>query len=278
MPLFINKDWAYTGFMKKRTRRILFWLSVAVFVFAAWVVIKYAQGYVFDWRTNMFVRTGAIAVTVNTSATLYVNDAKVSDTSFLGNRAGRDRLMPGTYEVKLIRDGYSGWRKTVEVREGMLTDFPTVLLLPTDEASQAALKQEASQSLTEARTLRDAPPKMKILEVRVGDFALRKAQLWDMRTASGSLIADNVLGMTVATNNSRILWWTRNELWVLWLRNTDYQPFHTEGERQAITRFSVPIVRAAWFRDDDHIVVELGGASYRVIETDTRGGLNMIKL
>lgn len=264
--------------MKKRTRRILFWIAVVIFGLVSWVVIKYAQGYVFDWRTNAFVRTGAIAVTVNTSASLFVNDAKTGDTSFLGNRAGRDRLMPGTYEIKLVRDGYSAWRKTVEVREGMLTDFPTVLLLPTDEASKIALKAEASVSLAESRTLKNAPQKMARPDVRVGDFALRGSQLWDMRTESGSLIAESVLGFTVANNVGRLLWWTRNELWVLWLRNTDYQPFRTEGERQAITRFSVPIVRAAWFRDDDHIVVELGRQDYRVIETDARGGLNIIKI
>ncbi len=264
--------------MKKRTRRILFWLAICAFAFASWIVIKYAQGYVFDWRTNAFVRTGAIAVTVNTGASLFVDDVKTGDTSYLGNRAGRDRLAPGSYEIKLVRDGYASWRKTVEVREGMLTDFPTVLLLPSDEASQPELKNEASSSLSESRTLKNAPPKMVHPEVSVGDFALSGTQLWDMRTASGSVIAENVLGFSVAENTSRLLWWTRNELWVLWVRNTDYQPFRSEGERQAITRFSVPIIRAAWFRDDDHIVVDLGRQDYRVIETDARGGLNIIKI
>ncbi|MEK7638357.1 MAG: PEGA domain-containing protein [Patescibacteria group bacterium] len=264
--------------MKKRTRRIIFWLAVIAFGLASWVVIKYAQGYIFDWNSNAFVRTGAIAVTVNTGASLFVNDTKTGDTSFLGNRAGRDRLAPGTYQIKLVRDGYSGWRKTIEVREGMLTDFPTVLLLPSDEASQPALKAEASVSLAESRTLKNAPPKMVHPEVSIGDFALSGTQLWDMRIASGSIIAKNVLGFTVADNTSRLLWWTRNELWVLWLRNTDYQPFRTEGERQAVTRFSVPIIRAAWFRDYDHIIVDLGHQDYRVIETDARGGLNIIKI
>jgi hypothetical protein len=114
--------------------------------------------------------------------------------------------------------------------------------------------------------------------VTLGDYTLRGTDLWDMRTASGSLIAERVLGIALTSNGGRLLWWTRNELWVLWIRNTDYQPFRTEGERQAITRFSVPIVRAAWFRDNDHIVVELGAATYRVLEIDTRGGINMIKL
>lgn len=264
--------------MKKRNRRILFWLAVVSFGVASWVVIKYAQGYVFDWRTGAFVRTGAIAVSVNTSATLFVDDIKSGDTSFLSNRTGRDRLLPGTYDARLVRDGYSAWRKTVQVSEGIVTDFPTVMILPIDDVSLPGLKLEASVSLSAARTLKNAPPKMAKPAVTVGDFTLRGTQLLDMRVASGSVVAEQVLGMTETDNADRILWWTRNELWVMWLRNTDYQPFRTEGQKQAITRFSVPIMRASWFRDHDHIVVDIGKQDYRIIETDTRGGVNIIKL
>lgn len=259
--------------MRKRTRRVLFWIAVIIFGFVTWVAIRYAQGYVFNFSTNSFVRTGALAVTVNTEATLFVNDREISTTSFLGHRAGADGLLPATYTLRVTRDGYSSWRKTAAVKEGELTDFPNVLILPTDDASQIELKQEASRSLGAARTL---PRKTK--EIAIGNFTLRGTQLLDMRTASASLIADGVLGVTPTSDTSRLLWWTRNELWVLWLRNTDYQPFRSENERQAITRFSVPIVRAAWFRDSDHIVVDLGGQTYRIIETDTRGGVNIIKI
>lgn len=263
--------------MRKRTRRILFWLAVIVFGLVSWVAIKYAQGYVYDWLSNSFVRTGAIAVTVNTSATLFVNDQSSGTTSLFGNRAGTEGLAPGTYTIRIARDGYSVWQKTVVVQEGMLTDFPHALLLSTDADAQPALQQEASQSMSEARTLKNAMPKLKPPQVRVGDFLLKNDQLWDMRTASGSLMATGVLGIVPASDNSRILWWTRNELWVQWLRNTDEQPFRVEGEQQAITRFSVPIVRAAWFRDVEHIVADLG-ITYRIIETDTRGGTNIIKI
>lgn len=263
--------------MRKRTRRILFWLAVLVFGFASWVAVKYAQGYVYDWLSNAFVHTGAVAVTVNTNATLFVNDQKAGATSFLGNRVGKERLIPGTYTVRVARENYSSWQKTVVVQEGLLTDFPHVLILPTSADAQTELKQEASTSLGESRTLKNAIPKVKPAQVRVGDFLLKGDQLWDMRTASASVLATGVVGVTLTKDSSRILWWTRNELWVQWLRATDKQPYRVEGERQAITRFSVPIVRAAWFRDNEHIVADLG-ITYRIIETDTRGGTNIIKI
>jgi hypothetical protein len=73
-----------------------------------------------------------------------------------------------------------------------------------------------------------------------------------------------------------VLYWTRNELWVSWERATDYQPYRAAGDRELIARWSVPIARAAWFRDRDHIVVDLG-ITYRVLETDTRGGTNIVR-
>lgn len=277
----------YTDGMRKRTRRILFWFAAVVFIGATWVAIRYAQGYAYDFRTNTFRRTGAVAVTVNVGATLTIDDRVIGDTSFLGNRAGSDGLVPGTYDVRLTRDGYSSWRKSVLVEEGKLTDFPFVLLLATDDESVLALKAEASQSLGESLTLKDATPTptpsvrpTKPAPKRVEDdrFALEGTTLLDISTASPSVIAEQVLGFSRADNGSRILWWTRNEIWVLWLRNTDTQPYRKEGERQAVTRFSVPIARAGWFRDEEHVVADLGNQSYRVIETDPRGGTNIIKL
>ena len=260
--------------MQKRTRSILFWIAVVTFLVASWVVIRYAQGYAYDFEVGKFVRTGALAVTVNTSATFSINGVRTGDTSLLGNRAGQEGLTPGNYGIQVSREGYTVWHKSTLVEEGRLTDFPHVLILPIDDSALMALKEEASKSLRNAHVVGG----IKSKEIRDGDFMLRQTSLLDMRTASPSLLAENVLGFSVAEDQSRLLWWTRNEVWVIWLRNTDQQPYRTEDERLAITRFSIPITRAAWFRDLDHIVVDLGNQSYRILETDTRGGTNIIKL
>lgn len=242
--------------MKRRTRRILFWAAVLVFGVSSFVIIRYAQGYKYDFTAHRFVLTGAVAVTANTDADLFVADEPAGSLSLLAHRGGEDRLLPGSYGIRLERDGYVAWRKEAVVQEGLLTDFPRVLLLPTDEAAVTDLRAEASRSL--AAALRVKPRTASIS----GDG-------W-------SLPAAGVLGYQVSSGGDRVLWWTRNELWVLWIRSTDYQPYHSAGDRALISRWSVPIVRAAWFRGADHIVVDLGGA-YRVIETDTRGGTNIVR-
>jgi hypothetical protein len=271
--------------MKQRTRRVLFWLAVLLFGVATAVAIVYAQGYKYDWSRNSFVRTGAVAVSLNTDATFFVDDIEVGTTSFLSHRVGKDALLPGPHTIRLLKEDWSAWRKTAEIHEGQLVDFPSVLLLPLSAESKPALTAEVHEALLFARTMADATPtpsprpkKATPPVVTLDEFELRGEELWFMDTASGSLIADRVLGFSPTENGDRVLWFTRNEVWVRWLRNTDYQPFRAEGETQLITRFSVPITRAAWFRDFDHIVVDLGSGGYRVLETDTRGGINIIKI
>ena len=270
--------------VKRRTRRILFWLAVISFGIASLVAVRYAQGYQYDFTARRFVRTGAVSVSANTDARLFVDDRLIGPLSFLGNSGGSNRLLPGTHEVRLVRDGWSEWRKETLVIEGRLTEFPHALLLPTDEASLDALRVEASISLSGSRTLKNAPkptPALRgttaVAEVSVGRWVLRGDRLLEMDTASGSLIAEHVLGFSPASDGDRVLWWTRNELWVRWDAATGGQPARAPGERLLLSRWTTPIAGAAWFRDFDHVVADLGPSGYRVLETDTRGGVNSIR-
>jgi hypothetical protein len=288
--------------MSRTIRRLLFWLAVLIFAAASYISILYAQGYKYDFSQKVFVRTGAISVTVNTDAQLYINDRLAGDTSFLGNRVGQNKLLPGTYTIRLIRDGYSSWHKTAVVKEGLLTEFSHALLLPTDDAALPDLKQEIVKAMTATHTLADPTPTPSPtptltpgatitprprksptpvpapIEVVADSFMLRGAALYRINRDPAEKIADGVIGFAVTSDGSRLMWFTRDELWVMWLSNTDEQPFHIAGEREQITRFTLPIVRAAWFRGGNHIVVDLDIGGYRVVEIDTRGGVNITKI
>jgi hypothetical protein len=271
--LFNDEMWYNNSPMKKGTRRILFCLAVAVFGAASWVAVILAQGYTYDFSRYAFVRTGGIAVTANTDADLYVNDRQADAMSFLSHRAGMGRLAPGTYTIRVVRDGYSSWHKTVTVQEGLLTDFPSVLLLPIDPTASASVQEDIAGALKGSTTL---PKKTK--EVTVDDITLRGTTLYRTVKDQQVLVAPNVLGFQLADNHSRIVWWTSNEVWVQWLTSTDYQPYRLADEKHLITRFSVPIARAAFLHDHDHIVVDMGSGAYRVLETDTRGGINIVSI
>ena len=279
--------WYYLP-MHIRIRRTLFWIAVVLFFAVAFITIRYAQGYIYDFEARRFVRTGAIAVAANTDAKLFIDDEYAGDLSIVTHRAGKTRLDPGSHTVRLVRDEWSAWSKEVIVEEGLLTDFGHVLLLPTDEAGIAALQDEASRSLVESFTLADATPTPSptprprgatptpLPRVDDGDFMLWGTGLFRRDgTASGSFIADGVLGFQA--QDDRVLWWTQHEVWVYWNRDTGDQPLHKAGDRELLGRWTTRIKDAAWFRDRYHVVVDLGTQGYRVLELDTRGGMNVVR-
>ena len=261
--------------MKRQTRRVLFGIAVLVFAVVSWGATRYAQGYTLDLSTWSFVRTGAVSVSTNTPAKMFIDDILVGHTSFLGNNAGKDRLVPGRHEVNLVKDGWSPWHKTVEVEAGRLSDFPSVLLVSLSEEGRADAIARSEEVFAFAKLASSSPITLSFTD---NQFAtLSKGTLFDSPIASGSVLAEQVLGMARG-GNDRLLWWTNNEIWIHWRSATNYQPLRIKDERALLARFRTPIVRVGWY-DAEHVVVDMGKAGgVLILELDTRGGQNVIRI
>lgn len=118
--------------MSRKTRWILFYGAVIVFLILSYVMVVYALGYKYDFVTWQLVRTGSFRLVANTSAEVYVNDELAGTTSFLGDSYSEGRLLPRTYTVRLEREKYHSWEKKVTIVAGYFADFPKIMLLPHD--------------------------------------------------------------------------------------------------------------------------------------------------
>lgn len=253
------------SFVTKRTKRILFYSAVAVFLLLSYVVILYAQGYKYRFSEGKFFRTGAISLKANTDAKVFLDDELKGGTSFFGNSFSIDRLLPGRYKVSVQKDDYSSWQKTVTVEEGLVVDFPQIILLPEEGEEERKLFDEVDLLFKE---LELSPMSSKSID----PFPLE--------------LTGNIKGFRLSENENKLAWWTNNEIWVMWLNDTNYQPFYKNGNKELITRFSQTIQNGAWFRGEDHLVLELESSDsknrpysiYKVIEIDKRGGVNIMEL
>lgn len=263
----------------------MFYGAVVLFFLASYVAVLYALGYKYSFSENRFQRTGAIFLKSNESAKVFADDELVDSTSFLTNTLGIDGLLPGQYVIRLQKDGYSSWQKTVTVQEGLVTDFTKILLLPQDEEKLAQVMLEIEEIFSSVSgqvvfapspTPKPRRPSPSPNPSPAEPFYIKDGALWQSAEQEPLKLGDKVLGFSVSENENRILWWTRNELWVRWLEDTDYQPHKKQGDQELISRFASPIRQAGWFRDKDHVVVDSNG--YRIVETDTRGGINIIKI
>jgi hypothetical protein len=126
-------------------RRLLFYLFAAVYLVSCPLVILYAFGYIYEPGTDRgYARTGLIYLsTAPTGANIYL-DGK----PFTGKTPAAVReLMPGTYDVRLRKEGYRTWRQKVPVEEEKATVLDRVLLIPDEWRGELLAEGEFAEIL-----------------------------------------------------------------------------------------------------------------------------------
>ena len=268
--------------MTKHTKRILFYSAVVIFALSSYVIILYAQGYKYSFSEAKFFRTGSIFIKTNEDAEVYLNNKFLNSTSFFGSSYTISGLLPSQYTVRLEKDGFSSWQKKITVEEGLVSDFSRIIILPKSGDKAESLKKEITGLLypTISPTPKPSPSKTPASSpkpVPKEPFYLKSGVLFKtLDNGETERLAYLVKGFAVSQDEKKITWWNDNELWVMWLSDADYQPYHKEGDKDLITKFSSKIKKASWFRDGDHIVVDSSG--YKITEIDKRGGLNIIEI
>lgn len=242
----------------------------------SYVTILYAQGYKYSFLENRFFRTGAIYLKANIGADVYLNDKLLGNTSFFNNSYRLEGLLPGKYTIRAQKENYSSWQKSVTIDEGFVSEFSKILLLPQNEKELEEMEKEVALLFpTPTPKPKPSPSSTPTPTPTVEPFVIKKGTL-STTGNSPEKLADNVKGFVVSKDNNKLAWWTANEVWVIWLNDANYQPYHKKGDKELITRFSTQIKKAAWFRDEDHLIIDSNG--YKILEIDTRGGINIVEI
>lgn len=281
--------------MTRNTRRILFFCATALFMGVSYIVLVYAQGYQYSFSEGRFIRSGALYVNVNTSASIFVDGKLEASTSLLGNSASVGGLLPDSYIVSVRKEGWSMWQKKVTIVAGFIEDFNNIMLLPQIGQDKENVRKEiydllypavASSSISPSPLLSSSPkPKTKTKTTptptplptpdKTRPYYIDNGSLY-VNISDGPAIhlGNNITTAFPSNDNQKLAWFDGGQLWVYWFTDTNYQPVHYAGDIALIANFSHPIKTIGWFRDNDHIALDASGI--RVIEIDTRPGLNII--
>ncbi len=135
--------------LERKKRRILLWTSVALFVVLGPLLAAYASGYRLDDALNV-VRTGGIFIHSDVAGTrVYLNDKFVDRNGYFLRNTLIQNLRPNrTYHIRVEKDGYYWWEKTLYVRPNLVTEA-RVLMLPrthTWKTIPATTTPEATRS------------------------------------------------------------------------------------------------------------------------------------
>jgi hypothetical protein len=129
--------------MTKKTRTILFFTCIFLFLIVAPAVVLYSQGYRFDFNPpvggKMIVQTGAFYFKVSpTSAEIYLDGELKKKTDFFFGTIFIKNLLPEKYIIEIkkptvpTQDGYLSWSKTIELKEKEVQEFKNIALIPAN--------------------------------------------------------------------------------------------------------------------------------------------------
>lgn len=117
--------------MTRKTRTILFFVCLFLFLLIAPSVVFYSQGYRFDFENKKISQTGGLFLKVlPKSVEIYLNDKPRKKTDFFFGSALIENLLPKKYKVLVRKDGYQSWEKNLEIKAREVTEAKNIILLP----------------------------------------------------------------------------------------------------------------------------------------------------
>jgi hypothetical protein len=114
--------------MTRKTRRIIFYIFLGIFIIVVPIIILYAMGFTFDFQKQIFTSTGGIYLkSLPPKAEIYIDDKPKGTTNKLIKH-----LVPKIYNIKVIRDNYHPWDKELTVQPELVTRASNILLVPSN--------------------------------------------------------------------------------------------------------------------------------------------------
>lgn len=270
--------------MTTRGRQILFTIFALCFVATSIVVLMYASGYRIT-REGRIVQTGVLFVNGKPrDARVFVNQNQMGNELPLRLQ----HMIPGSYTVRVEKEGYHAWEKTLDIRPRETT-FATELML----WKQAAPEKRSSRTDVRALTWNkdeliigptaDASPSSKQKPQLITTLSQQENRLLLWEPSSGNLLLADKNADTSpkqlplsASQEPTIAWnpdikrWliaTSHELWLL----------GSDGALSLIERTSTPIKTAAFLADHPYVLTYTGD-DIRILELDDRDRHNVVTL
>ena len=121
--------------MTKRTRTILFYICVFLFILVTPFVVLYSQGYRIDLNPptggEKITKTGGFFLKIEPKqAEIYINEKLIKKTDFFFGSVLIENLLPKKYDVSIKKEGYQDWEKNLEVKENLVTEAKNIVLIP----------------------------------------------------------------------------------------------------------------------------------------------------
>jgi hypothetical protein len=113
-------------------RKIIMWLFVLAFFIITPLVLLYTSGWNYNWKIGKIESTGVIIIDIQTPRMCAVEVEHYKTTTLLPFTVYHlNQLKPGEYKIRISKENYHPWEKTIEVA-GNTTSFVDKVVLFKD--------------------------------------------------------------------------------------------------------------------------------------------------
>lgn len=117
--------------MTYRTRRIIFWALVGLFIIISPLTVFYSKGYRFDFQKWEVFKIGGLNLQIKINdAKIFINNRLKAQSGGLLYSSNFFKLLPGTYKIRIAKENYQDWQKDLTVKPNLVTDAYNIILFP----------------------------------------------------------------------------------------------------------------------------------------------------
>jgi hypothetical protein len=262
--------------MTKKDRTILFYSFFFLFLVIASISVLYSQGYRFDTKNFKLVKTGGIFIqTEPKQAQIFIDGKLTKKTDFFIGSALISKLLPREYQIRVEKEGFLAWEKTLEVKEKEVTEAKNIVLFPINPGFENIASTTASTTAFWNNLVQKATTTATSV-IGVSDFTLKKEgailYILNPKTKEFDKLFEPLKGFSISPDSQKIAFYSENEIWLLFIKkNTGSETPY--GEKVFLNRFSEKIGNALWL-NSDYLIINVGN-KIEISEIDTRGRLNV---
>ena len=192
--------------MEHWKRRLFFALTIVFFLLISPIAILYTSGYRYDFDNKSLQKIGMIIIkTTPENADIYLNDQYVANKSPYKESS----LFPDTYNVKISRDGYNSWEKSLTVKSKLVTwisyarifllDPPTRTVAERLEPADFALSPNYNKLAYVASDL--SGPELWVTDIETLD----QNKIFSAESLSGNYKKGSLTNLRWSPNNRNVL-------------------------------------------------------------------------
>lgn len=249
----------------------------------------YSFGYRFSFSEFSIVRAGGLVVSSipATGTKIYINGKLAKETSLLSRTLFLQGLTPQSYTIRIEKDDYFTWSKTLPVLPERVTETRALLVKKNPDADTIVLQGNYSSISFEHKkdniiTLTDSRNRKYFYSIR--EESLVPAPKNTATTSEAlpdnvrALVTDRkIINSDYDSSGERITWASGNQIWVGWLKGEEFLPIFTEKSEALLLDDMYPVRQVFFYPGQDAVLASYSN-QISVIELDGRSRRNIYPL